>query len=239
MKIYFAGAYNIFPGVTECDALKSLGVKHKLYSFYHEKPQSKRWGSEGLLLDSGAFSAWTKGADIDIDTLITFIKEIQPENAIQLDVIGDEDSTWENYLYMRKEVECLPVVHYRASVKHIERCFEGSGYVCLGGLVPLARTPKRLKVWLDYIYSMPFVRTKKVHCLGITSKWALARYPFYSVDSSSALQVVRYPQQCQMKTMLQRTKQRANLLVPEIKKILKLEKEMTELWTKRGITWTD
>jgi hypothetical protein len=189
MKLYFAGAFSGLP----IEQLKSFGMKYKLYSYANEKNSAIEWGGEGLMLDSGAFSVFTKGITIEIPDLVGFIQEYKPEAAIQLDVIGDEDATWKNYIKMSKLAECLPVAHYKSSKKHLRRVFEASDYICLGGLVPLARQRKVLHQWLDYVFSFPFVRRKKIHCLGIMTKSVLEKYPFYSCDSSSALSSQRYP----------------------------------------------
>lgn len=234
MKIYLAGN----PKAKPRDIREH--IDYKLWSYYHEKKQAIEWGSEGQLLDSGAFTAWTKGVEIDIDELIAFIKLHKPENAIQLDVIGKEEETWENYRYMTsKGVEVLPVIHYKASEKHIKRVVKKADYICLGGLVPLARRKKKLQEWLDYIFTFEEIRKVKVHCLGITTRWVLERYPFYSVDSTSYLSIFRYPQSDSYNKVKQKVYSRQRAVLEEIDKTKKLEKYITELWKRRGIIFKD
>lgn len=235
MKLYFAGS---FSGVSE-ERLKELGVKNKLYSFVNEPKSAVKWGSEGLLLDSGAFTEFTTGKPVNIDLLIGYIKKYKPEYAIQLDVIGDDDATWKNYQYMVDQglTNILPVIHYKASEEHIKRVLAASDYVLLGGLVPLTRAPDKLKKWLDYLYSNFNLKEKKVHALGVTTKWCLQRYPFYSVDSSSALSITRYPSSDKTNKMHQKTKHYTELYKLGIDPMLQLEKDVTKLWESRGIKW--
>ncbi len=187
MRLFFAG---LAAGHTT-EELKELGITNKLYSYHNEQNLSKEWGTDGLMLDSGAFTAWTKGISINMEELISFIEKIRPEFAIQLDVIGDEEATWKNYKKMMKKVNVLPVIHYMASEKHIKRVFEHD-YVCLGGLVPYAKKKKELKAWLDYIYSFKKAHEKRIHCLGITTQNILQKYPFYSADSTAWISATRH-----------------------------------------------
>lgn len=235
MKIYFAGS---FSGV-KSDKLRELGVHNKLYSFVNDTKSAVDWGSEGLMLDSGAFTEFTTGKPVNINHLIAFIKKYKPEHAIQLDVIGDDDNTWRNYQYMVDQGldNILPVIHYKASEKHIKRVLAASDYVLLGGLVPLTRRPAVLRAWLDYLYSNFGLKDKKIHALGVTTKWCLQRYPFYSTDSSSALSITRYPSSNKTEIMHQKTKHYTELYKIGIDPILELERETTKLWESRGITW--
>ena len=234
MKLYFAGAYGMQP-----DVLKEIGIKYKLYSFCNELSLAKKWGSSNLLLDSGAFSAYTQGTTVDIDKLIDFIRTFKPENSIQLDVLGNDETTWINYQYMSKYVKVLPVIHYKASLEHIERVFASSDYICLGGLVPHSTKIKVLTSWLDYIFSFKEARTKRLHCLGISNKTILMRYPFYSVDSTSALSIFRYPSDELREKLKQKTYTNKDLLKYAVAKQLELEAFITKLWTSRGITWKE
>lgn len=234
MRLYFAGAGHIKP-----EAMKAYGVKNKLYSYANDKKAIQQWGNEGLMLDSGAFTVFTKGININIDELTQFVKHYKPEVAIQLDVIGDEDKTWKNYLYQKQEVDTiLPVIHYKASEKHIRRVVESSDYILLGGLVPIARQRTKLVAWLDYLYSNFKLYEKKTHLLGITSRPVLSRYPAYSCDSSSWLSDNRYPADKGTQAFInQKNSNYAALEQNNVIKFLQLEKDITKLWESRGITW--
>lgn len=235
MKLYFAGSFSGVPTTK----LKSYGVKNKLYSFVNENKAILDWGSKGLMLDSGAFTEFTTGKPVDINKLVQFIKTHKPEYAIQLDVIGNDTATWKNYQYMKAQGlnNILPVIHYRASEAHIERVVASSDYVLLGGLVPLTRQATKLQSWLDYLYSKYKLQDKKIHALGVTTEWALKRYPFYSVDSSSALSITRYPSSNKMRQVKQKTLHYTDLYEVGIKPMLELEQRITKLWESRGVKW--
>jgi len=236
MKLYFAGN---FAGVSDVENLKQR-IQYKLYSYHNEQKPALNWGSNNLILDSGAFSAFTLGKVINHDEYLSFLNDFKPEHAIQLDVIGDDNGTWKNWLYAEKKYPTLPVIHYMSEAKHIKRILESDApYICLGGLVPYSKQKKKLFDWLDYVYSFKKIRDKKVHCLGIMSEDTLSKYPFYSADSSSALNIVRYPAKDLRLKFLQKTKKddRWLLLDYTIKEQLDLEKKVTALWTARGFYW--
>ena len=234
MKIYFAGS---FSGLTP-NQLKNIGIKNKLYSYANDQQQISLWGNKGLMLDSGAFTAFTKGIDIDIDNLTLYIKNLNPDYAIQLDVIGNEEKTWSNYLKQKQDIpNILPVIHYNATDKHIKRVLNVADYVLLGGLVPYAKDKPKLMKWLDYLYGKHKLVAKKTHLLGITTQTILERYPVYSSDSSSALSIVRYPSSSKINIMKQKTKHYTELYEVGIKPIIELEHYITNLWERRGIKW--
>jgi hypothetical protein len=170
------------------------------------KPDSFRF-----FLDSGAFSAWSKGSVIDIDEYIAFIKANiehidvyacldvipgkpgQPANTAQRNEAAE--ATWENYLYMKREgVDPLPVYHYGEDMRFLERMLEfGCDYIGLGGLVGVPG-PQRM-LFLDRVFKritdkngMPIVKT---HGFGMTSVPLIFRYPWYSVDSTTWIKITQ------------------------------------------------
>ncbi len=145
-----------------------------------------------LFLDSGAFSAFTQGVEIDIDEYIKFIKQHEDylETYAVLDVIGDPIATYKNQKYMEKKgVMPLPCFHYGEDPKWLKKYLdEGHEYIALGGMVPISTGD--LRVWLDAIFSKYLCDDSgkaivKVHGFGLTSLPLMVRYPWYSVDSTS------------------------------------------------------
>lgn len=234
MRLYFAGA---FTGQTT-EGLKAMGMEYKLYSYAHEKKLAPQWGSQNLLLDSGAFTFFTKGKTINIQQWIDYIKEHKPENSIQFDVIGDPEASWVNWKKSEEQVHTLPVLHYGATNEQIKRVLTAAPYICLGALVPLAKNRKVLIQWLDHIFSFKESRGVKMHCLGIMQRDILLRYPFYSADSSSALSAVRYPME---KNKLVRYRQQhwhyREMYYYPIQEQVAMQKLVTDVWTARGIVW--
>lgn len=237
MKLFFAG----YAATTE--QAKDLGIKNKLYSYANDKNSAVKWGSEGLMLDSGAFSVFTGRCEVDIDEHLEYVKKLQPEYSIQLDVIGNEDATWENYLYQRDSIpDILPVIHYQASEKHIKRVADNAEYILLGGLVPLSMKKPTMYAWLDYLFSN-FLNKKKVHLLGVTSESVLRRYPAYSSDSTAWFSPRAFGRSARhkdnnMTSALTKIDVQKQIRL-EVEHYLKLENELTRLWEKRGIVWED
>lgn len=158
-----------------------------------------------FFLDSGAFSAWTKKTDVDLDEYITFIKlniEFIDVYA-NLDVIPGElgraatakekecaaCDSYTNFMKMRAEgLDPLPVFHIGERWEWLEVYRDhGCDYIGLGGLVGVPSEQKR--AWLDDVFDRicdaagkPLIRT---HGFGMTSIPLIFRYPWYSVDSTS------------------------------------------------------
>jgi len=145
-----------------------------------------------IFLDSGAFSAFTQGVEIDINEYIEFIKAHKDHLEVyaNLDVIGSPEGTWRNQRRMEKAgVNPLPCFHYGEDPKWLQMYLSrGYDYIALGGMVPIS-TPD-LRIWLDDIWKnyltdkdgMPII---KVHGFGLTSNSLMRRYPWWSVDSTS------------------------------------------------------
>jgi hypothetical protein len=166
------------------------------------------------ILDSGAYSAWSRGVKIDIDAYIAFALEHRHnfDVVINLDVIPSskgipptskqvEDSarkSWEAFLYMAsKGVPTMPVFHQGERPYWLNKMVDfGLTYI---GISPANdKTPGQRKVWLDDIFGRivdkdgwPIIQT---HGFGITSVPLLFRYPWYSVDSVSWLLFGAYGQ---------------------------------------------
>jgi hypothetical protein len=157
-----------------------------------------------LMLDSGAFSAWTQNEQIDLNEYITYIKEHQHqlECYVNLDVIpgrpGVERSQHEielaaqegfdNYKKMRKAgLDPIPVYHQGESKKWLERYRkEGCTYI---GISPSADASANTIVpWLDEIFTdlttrdgVPLIKT---HGFGVASFAMMKRYPWFTCDST-------------------------------------------------------
>ncbi len=145
-----------------------------------------------LFLDSGAYSAFTQGVEIDIYEYIDFIK--RNINIISvyanLDVIGDAEATWANQMIMEDAgLRPLPVFHYKEPFSFLEKYLKrGYDYVALGGLVTKDRA--NMRDWFDLVFEKYLCDKKgwpivKVHGFGMTSLKYMIRYPWYSVDSTS------------------------------------------------------
>lgn len=154
-------------------------------------------GVVDLFLDSGAFSAFSKGINIAIEDYIAFIKENEAyiTTYANLDVIGDPEATLKNQRIMEKHgLSPLPCFHYGEDEKYLRLYLKEYKYVALGGMVPIST--KDLILWLDHIFSiicdkdgLPKI---KLHGFGLTSFDLMFRYPWWSLDSTSWVMTGRF-----------------------------------------------
>jgi hypothetical protein len=215
MKLYVAGAYaanfgksgNIIARLTENEKAQRLQVKHLLesYHYVHRKSyvEKMRKDKVQVFLDSGAFSAFTMGVNVDIKAYCRYV--LENEDIIEkvgnsvcasvLDGIGDPLKTYENQKEMeRLGVRALPCFHYGEDERYLDYYVANYEYITLGGMVPIS-TPQ-LYHWLDRIWEKHLTdgagRPKvRVHGFGLTTMPLVERYPWFSVDSSSWVQVAR------------------------------------------------
>jgi hypothetical protein len=144
-----------------------------------------------FFLDSGAFSAFTKGVKIDIIEYCNFIKEhldIITHYAV-LDVIGSAEETLKNQKIMEAEgLSPVPCFHYGEDYSYLSYYIDNYDYIALGGMVPVHTND--LIPWLDTVFSKYICDGKgfpkcKTHGFGLTTTNLMVRYPWYSVDSTS------------------------------------------------------
>lgn len=143
-----------------------------------------------LMVDSGAFTAWSMGKQVDIVEYGKFLKGLPRDwdvEAIQLDVIGDHKATLANFLRMvDMGVDTIPVFTRGAPIEDRELMFQHKNYVALGGLVG---NP----AYLPFVrYFMRTNQGRPVHLLGYTKPNDLKRYKPHSVDSSAISGAQRY-----------------------------------------------
>lgn len=162
-----------------------------------------------FFLDSGAYSAWSRGTVIDLDEYCAFIKANieQIEVYASLDCIPGKpgriateaernsaaEESWSNFLYMRNEgLDPMPVYHYGEHRRHLGRMLDfGCSYIGIGGLVGVPSDLRRL--WLDELFydltDEAGNATVKTHGFGMTSIPLVFRYPWFSVDSTTWLKM--------------------------------------------------
>lgn len=210
-NLYFAGSDN--PAWKEY--LIAQGA-NRLASWINDKNVIDGWiesqAQGNLFIDSGAFSAHTKGVEVDVDKYINFLNELDDHFvlAAQVDKIPGKFReaktkkqcleapllSWENYLYMRERVKSpdkiVPVFHQNEDfdwlLTMLETTFDGK-YIPYIGVSPANdRSTKEKNEWFETVFrligqsSNPDVKT---HAFGMTSLPVLERYPFTSADSTS------------------------------------------------------
>ncbi len=206
MRLFIAGIYTsnfqltgrIYGRLTDGEKAQRDSATNFLESYHYINRQSyvDKINRDGVqvFLDSGAFSAFTKGVEVDLPRYCDYIHANAGmiEVASVLDGIGDPDETFKNqYLMEQLGTRPLPCFHYGEPMEFLEYYVENYEYITLGGMVPIS-TPQ-LKLWLDRLWEeyltddqgMPKV---KVHGFGLTSLTLMMIYPWYSVDSSTWVQ---------------------------------------------------
>lgn len=186
----------------EKDIVDHLPHLLESYHYIHKESfvQAIRDKGDKIFLDSGAFSAYTLGINIDLPEYCNYIKRnldiIRVEDGLVmasvLDGIGDPQETYENQLAMESHgVRPLPCFHAGEDERYLEWYVQNYDYITLGGMV--GASTKQLMIWLDRMWDKyltdgagnPRIR---VHGFGITSIPLMERYPWYSCDSSSWIQ---------------------------------------------------
>jgi len=143
-----------------------------------------------IFLDSGAFSAFKSGVEIDLDKYIQFV--LDNTKAIYafagLDVIGNAQATYENQLYVEDHgITPIPTYHYGEPANYLRRYAKYYDYIALGGVAQL-RNRYSLKEWLHDCWTVIWQvdPTTRVHGFGIQDIKILSMFPWFSADATSA-----------------------------------------------------
>lgn len=164
-----------------------------------------------LFMDSGAFTAWTKGVTINLEEYIAFINEYGEyiDHFGQIDSIPTKndyehvkkaaDDTWTNYLEMIEKVKYPEKITYTFHVgEPIENFIEalkwGSEHkdimkmIALGGMVKKNKQTKESLITRALAEVKKYYPEVKVHLFGTTSDSYFQKFPVDSGDSSNYIQ---------------------------------------------------
>ena len=147
-----------------------------------------------IFIDSGAYSAFSVGAEIDLREYADFLKRNRHRitTYANLDSIGDAARTLENQKRLEDMgLRPLPVFHTGESWSYLEHYIENYNYIALGGMVPYLKDHKRLMPWLIRAFKMAQDRSV-FHGFGCTNFNITRSLPWYSIDSSSWLSGARF-----------------------------------------------
>jgi len=177
------------------------------------KEMAERWDIEHVpkvMVDSGAFSTWTKGGEVNVEHLSALFKQLQDTYGeccefvlINLDVIPGRkgvDPTREQLLDAMKRSEdnfhllntrfpklVLPVFHQGEPASYYDKLIRESDYVCLS---PRNDLHEKYRVEWSRKYT---VRHKgRYHGLAATGLTMLETTEWYSVDSAAWVMVGGY-----------------------------------------------
>ena len=163
-----------------------------------------------LIIDSGAYTAWTKGEKINLDDYIKFCLEVKVRRKnkiyfVNLDIIPgrfgfvpskrdiEEASIkgWENYVKMKKAgLNVIHIFHQHEDFKWLDKLMKTKdNYIGISPANDIS-SKKRL-AWLKKVFSI-VKNKKKTHGFGVTDIKILKQIPFYSVDSSNWNTLARF-----------------------------------------------
>lgn len=221
-----------------------MELKHNtvLLSFGVDAPSHwKVFKNFDVLIDSGAFSIYNSGVDLNIDDYVEFTKQLpQHWNFISFDVIPKDkkskvdvdkcgQATYENYLYLKDKIPNLwPVYHYGEDIKYFKKYMELTDKICVGSLLG-----NKIKSYHHYNQIFSLAKDKiKIHGLAMTSVDFLFKFPFYSVDSITYKRVnvtknVKYWGQGEFKC----------LGYESLRYWFHIEQQVTNIWKHRGVIW--
>jgi len=236
MKYHFSSCIRALP------LLEELEAENLLMSFAVDAKQCEKVAGQNVIIDSGAFSVWNKGIEIDIDDYLNFcLKQPKDWTFINLDVIPPKNSTqaqlekcveqgFENYMYLKDKLpNVMPVYHQGEDTLWLKKYMDETDYIGVG--FGNSRHEKARRIFLKEVFRHTALEYK-VHGLGYSSAEGLTMFPFYSVDSISFKKsIINGTQYWNEDNRL------FIYLRDRIKDFLQMEKEITELWSKRGVNW--
>lgn len=214
---YFAGS-----GVKDVlDEMRKLGC-NQLLSQLNERKAILDWVDylrshpeckSKLFIDSGAYSAHTKGVSVDVDAYIDFMNEIDDCVTIyaQVDTIPGRfgqprtekdikeapEKSWQNYLYMISKAKSpdkvIPVYHQGEDIKWLKNMLEykfpdGHHIQYIGISSAKDQSVQSNFSWLKQVYKVIAESSNpnvKTHGFGIMVRNFIEQFPFTSSDSTT------------------------------------------------------
>lgn len=219
MEYYLAGTTtdeNVYYCIDNCINLMLSYWAHKK-SFPNKflvkrKERIEKGLKNGLLfMDSGAFTAWTKGVTINLEEYISFINNYGEyiDHFGQIDSIPTKndsqslkkaaDNTWSNYLEMIEKVKYPEKITYTFHVgEPIENFIEALKWgaehkhimkmIALGGMVKKNKQTKESLITRALSEIKKYYPEVKIHLFGTTSDTYFQKFPVDSGDSSNYIQ---------------------------------------------------
>jgi hypothetical protein len=143
-----------------------------------------------LFVDSGAFSAYTSGAQVTVEGYARWLREVAPAitAAATLDVISDPDATRANTETLEDAVgdvvHIVPAFHVGSPWAELERLCARYPYVALGGAVGLLDRKAAMLRWLVRCHRIADAHGTRLHGFAQTKPPTPEQLPWYSIDSA-------------------------------------------------------
>jgi hypothetical protein len=147
-----------------------------------------------VMADSGAYTAWSKGVNIDIRDYAKWIRKWENYFTAyaNLDIRGDVKGTKDNQRFMEDAgLHPIPVYHADEPIEILEELVSGYSYIGIGGIAQAGLNWDAVIGRLAKCFRV--ADTKAVfHGFGVTNYDLLSKFRWYSADSSSWGQGFRY-----------------------------------------------
>lgn len=162
------------------------GEVHVLASFLDSDKEAERPWAGKRFLDSGAFSAHTRGVDVPLSSLVKYLQEKGDlfHAYAALDVIGDPEASARNWVKMKAEgLEAIPTYHAGEPVRLLQEYLQEADHIAVGGMV--GQGTRSLGQWLENVWNVVEKERPdaRVHAFGLHQIDLLKRFPFYSADT--------------------------------------------------------
>lgn len=145
-----------------------------------------------MILDSGAFTAWGKGIEIDVKEYAEFVQQHADviHSFFNLDVIGDAAASAQNYEYLKScGLEPIPVFHAGSDLAVLDAMIaEGHDLIGIGGTVKLPASERQAAI--QAIFDRHPLQN--YHFLGGGSAELLNGYTWFSADSTTWIKARKY-----------------------------------------------
>lgn len=188
MYFYFVGTDK---STLETEVIKELQPKRLLLSYFYFKNKSikdyinKLGYRPQILLDSGAYSAFTSGRPVNLKKYMQYIEDNLEyiDNYISLDILGDSKESLKTWREMKAAgLDPIPVFHYNNNEAILEEYLKaGCEHIAIGGTVPI-KSKNEVAEWLKLIaWQYP----ARYHLLGSSSRKILDHCDIESADAST------------------------------------------------------
>ncbi len=186
MQLYLGVVPGIFPWSIEPIIHKKMTENHTgiIFSYWSFRKKKAEMVSKGLhdyfsfegpiMVDSGAYSAFNSGVNIQVDDYASFLSEINVHDKdliVNLDVIGDPKKSRQNWIYLTKKFDynIIPVIH----LPDTRNSYPSKDYVGLGGMVPAFKInqPGSVHDVASWLVSLSYISKTKFHGFGIGSPY--------------------------------------------------------------------
>lgn len=142
-----------------------------------------------IFLDSGAYSAFASGAQIDPEKYLRWVDRWASKvvAAAAPDVIGDATRSHALTLEALQQdfgVPMLPVFHVGDPWSYLEEYAGLTEYLAFGGMVPFVLRGEILRRWIAEGFRR-LSHSHRVHAFGLTVAPLLHAFPWCSADSST------------------------------------------------------